>query len=242
MYNIPTQPAPYPDIHPARPQPPLLPGESAGLRPEREFAFLCCGALLLACLMALLVAYRRKRCKYTQLLNSYRVLETRFTQLSNDSERCSAETAYLCDALARQLQRFQELLGKAFKASNQKNFVREFKAHAASIRDDKNLFADLRYVVDMRFGRLTDHLRTAHPDLTEYELDLLCMLRLGFSFDCIRLLHCHENIYSLYSRRTKIHRKLGLPPRLRLEEYLSELGRQSQAGIPTPPDENTNNC
>lgn len=239
MHNIPTQPAPYPDIHPSRLQPHPLPDESAWPWPGQEFAFLCCGALLLACLMALLIAYRRKSRRYTELLDSYRALETRFAQLSNDSERSSAESAYLCDALARQLQRFQELLGKAFKASNQKNFVREFKAHASSIRNDKSLFADLRYMVDKRFGRLAEHLHTAHPDLTEYELDLLCMLRLGFSFDCIRLLHCHENIYSLYSRRTKIHRKLGLPPRLRLEEYLSELGRQSQAGIRVSLNKNT---
>lgn len=64
--------------------------------------------------------------------------------------------------------------------------------------------------------------------LTEYELDMLCMIRFGFSFNCIRLLHHHENVNSLYSRRTKIHRKMGLASRYPLEDYLSELAAEGQ--------------
>lgn len=132
----------------------------------------------------------------------------------------SREAALLA-ALEYKLQWFQTLLDLAYHTRKPQLFVERFKAFAHAVGSDHKAFADLRYVVDKRCHGLVEHLRRAHPDLTDYELDMLCMLRFGFSPDCIRLLHRHENVYSLYSRRNKIHKKLGLPAHVRLETYLA---------------------
>lgn len=133
-----------------------------------------------------------------------------------------------CEALARQLQVWDRLLEKAYHTCNPGAFFRDFKVCAESLGDDRSLFVLLQYVVNRRDAGLVDRLRALHPALTEYELDMLCMIRFGFSFNCIRLLHHHENVNSLYSRRTKIHRKMGLASRYPLEDYLSELAAEGQ--------------
>lgn len=131
-----------------------------------------------------------------------------------------------CEALVRQLELWDRLLGKAYHSCNPGAFFRDFKSCAESLGDERSLFVLLQYVVNRRDAGLVDRLRALHPALTEYELDMLCMIRFGFSFNCIRLLHHHENVNSLYSRRTKIHRKMGLARRYPLEDYLSELAAE----------------
>lgn len=145
-------------------------------------------------------------------------------------DRNSAEENNLLAALERKLHVFQQLLDKAYSERKPHVFVSDFKNYITALGEDKAAFADLHYVINKRCYGLVDYLRRKHPELTDYELDMLCMLRFGFSFDCIRLLHHHNNIYSLYSRRTKIHRKLNLPPRYSLESYLAELVEKLKSG------------
>lgn len=141
------------------------------------------------------------------------------------------EDTLSCEALARQLQVWDRLLEKAYHSCNPGAFFRDFMVCAETLSDDRSLFVLLQYVVNRRDAGLVDRLRAMCPALTEYELDMLCMIRFGFSFNSVRLLHHHENVNSLYSRRTKIHRKMGLARRYPLEDYLSELaaaGRQER--------------
>lgn len=129
----------------------------------------------------------------------------------------------LLDAVESLLNVWNVLMDSSYHTCNSRRFLDDFNRCARALGDERSLFVLLQYAVNRRCDGLVVRLRERHPTLTEYELDMLCMLRFGFSFNCIRLLHHHENVNSLYSRRTKIRRKLHLPRRYPLEDYLAEL-------------------
>lgn len=171
------------------------------------------------------------------LNDNYDTFRERYLQLAKEMENGSDEESALLGALETKLKGFQDLLDLAYNPCKPHTFIDDFKSYVKTISKDQTAFADLQYVVNKRCYGLVDYLKERHPGLTDYELDMLCMLQFGFSFNCIRLLHHHNNIYSLYSRRTKIHRKLGLPPHYRLEDYLKETAEQlksKRSGQKTP--------
>lgn len=179
--------------------------------------------LLLALSGVLWLRTVRRYKQFIDTLNeNYDTFRERYLQLAKEMENGSDEESALLDALETKLKGFQELLDLAYNPRKPHHFIDDFKDYVKTISKDETAFADLQYVVNKRCYGLVDHLKKDHPELTDYELDMLCMLQFGFSFNCIRLLHHHNNIYSLYSRRTKIHRKLGLPAHYRLEDYLRE--------------------
>lgn len=171
------------------------------------------------------------------LNDNYDTFRERYLLLAKEMENGSDEESALLGALETKLKGFQDLLDLAYNPCKPHTFIDDFKSYVKTISKDQTAFADLQYVVNKRCYGLVDYLKERHPGLTDYELDMLCMLQFGFSFNCIRLLHHHNNIYSLYSRRTKIHRKLGLPPHYRLEDYLKETAEQlksKRSGQKTP--------
>lgn len=179
--------------------------------------------LLLAVSGVLWLRTVRRYKQFIDTLNeNYDTFRERYLQLAEEMENGSDEESALLDALETKLKGFQELLDLAYNPRKPHHFIDDFKDYVKTISKDETAFADLQYVVNKRCYGLVDYLKKDHPELTDYELDMLCMLQFGFSFNCIRLLHHHNNIYSLYSRRTKIHRKLGLPAHYRLEDYLRE--------------------
>lgn len=179
--------------------------------------------LLLALSGVLWLRTVRRYKQFIDTLNeNYDTFRERYLQLAEEMENGSEEESALLDALETKLKGFQESLDLAYNPRKPHHFIDDFKDYVKTISKDETAFADLQYVVNKRCYGLVDHLKKDHPELTDYELDMLCMLQFGFSFNCIRLLHHHNNIYSLYSRRTKIHRKLGLPAHYRLEDYLRE--------------------
>lgn len=204
------------------------------LRIKNRYTSIGWGIVSLVGFAGLGFAFVRITRRYRQFINvlsdNYDSFKARYMQLLQEMDRNSAEENNLLAALERKLHVFQQLLDKAYSERKPHVFVSDFKNYITALGEDKAAFADLHYVINKRCYGLVDYLRRKHPELTDYELDMLCMLRFGFSFDCIRLLHHHNNIYSLYSRRTKIHRKLNLPPRYSLESYLAELVEKLKSG------------
>lgn len=178
-------------------------------------------------LLSIIMIFRHLIIKHRQFIDmlneNYEGLDERYRQLTDEMDKDSAEEASILGAIERRLTGFQQLLDKAYNTHKPQNFMQEFLKYATSKGNSQGGFADLHYVVNKRYHGLTSHLREIHPDLTDYELDMLCMLQFGFSYNGMRLLYGHDNIQSLYSRRTKIHRKLGLAPHYPLEKYLKEL-------------------
>ena len=200
---------------------------NALLQIRNRYTSIVWGVALVLCLAALVGIYIWRGRKYRQFIEvlneDYDAFRKRYLQLSGEVDRTSSAEANLLGVLGRLLTHYQRLLDKGYGTSNSQNLINEFKKYAKSIGNDKSLFADWRFYVNKQYYGLIDHLCKAHPELTDYELDMLCLLQLKFPFNCIRLLYQHDNVYSLYSRRTKLHKKLGLSPGCHLEDFLSEL-------------------
>lgn len=184
---------------------------------------------------SLILQHRRRviRLKSERIANYRQFIGILNEECSNLEERCkqlaeevggSPADANLLNALECRLSGLLNLLDMAY-AGNRKpaDFFTAFKKYAATMGDGEAAFSDLQYIINRRFNGMVDYLRTNYPLLTNSELNMLCMLQFGFSFDCIRLLYNHENVDSLYSRRTKIREKLQLAPRYKLERFLAEL-------------------
>lgn len=201
----------------------------------------CFGGSLLFIVLSvfLLILHHRRRLlrlKSEQIANyrhfigvlneEYADLKERCDQLSLEIDHTSKEETGLLGTLENRLNGLQKLLDMAYAGCKPALFFSAFKRYAASLGNREAAFSDLQFVVNKRYNGIVDHLRGKHPSLTNSELDMLCMLLFGFSFDCIRLIYNHDNVDSLYSRRTKIREKLQLAPRYRLERYLSELAER----------------
>lgn len=203
-----------------------LAGANQLLRSRNRFASVIWALALVLCLAVFVGMHIRRGRKYRRFVETlnddYDAFRKRYLQLAGELDRTSAEEANLLGVLGRLLAQYQHLLDKGYGTSNSQNLINEFKKYAKSIGNDKSLFADWQFIVNKQYYGLIDHLRKTYPELTGYELDLLCLLQLKFPFNCIRLLYQHENVYSLYSRRTKLHKKLGLSSGCHLEDFLSE--------------------
>lgn len=167
---------------------------------------------------------------YMRLIRAYRrVVDQLVDQCNALQERCyrssrslDAGESNLLKALECKMRLFLKQVDEAYQPANKSSFVDEFQKYVQAVTTCEFPFADLQYLINRTDFGLVDYLRAQHPGLTNFEVDVLCMLRFGFSNDGIRFICSHNNVYSIYSRRTKLRSKLGLKPGQRLEKYLEQ--------------------
>ena len=156
------------------------------LRIKNRYTSIGWGIVSLVGFAALGFAFVRITRRYRQFINvlsdNYDSFKARYLQLLQEMDRNSVEENNLLAALERKLHVFQQLLDKAYSERKPHVFVSDFKNYITALGEDKAAFADLHYVINKRCYGLVDYLRRKHPELTDYELDMLCMLRFGFSF------------------------------------------------------------
>lgn len=214
----------------------------------------CIGALIFAVVtfsLALLLKHRhqiirrkteeiaRYRGFIQKLQEDYIRLQEQYEQLAERSRGDSLEEANLLKALEKRLTRIHRLLDLAYSGEcKPQAFYKAFKETAQALNREDGAFSDLQYLVNKRNHGVVDYLRKTYPTLTNSELDMLSMILFGFTFDGIRLVYNHDNVDSIYSRRTKIREKLRLPPRTRIEKYLETLVEELKNGTATEPAAN----
>lgn len=161
-----------------------------------------------------------------KLSDDYTTLNNQYDQLHQQAAN-NSEEAHLRQAIEKRLNGMHRLLDLAYTSEcKPQAFYAEFKAYVKDMKNDEFAFSDLEYVVNKRHHGVIDYIREQHPTLTNSEINMLAMMLYGFSLDCVRTIFNHDNTDSLYSRRTKIREKLGLPPRTKLEKYLQELSER----------------
>lgn len=213
----------------------------------RNRSFVSIGALILTILLCTFVLILRRRQEIIlrqkeeserrqayidALTENYEALKGRYEEFLEDANSRSEEDANLMKVIEKRLNDMKQLLGIAYSGGcNPQIFYNAFKEYATSMNNDEHAFSDLRYVINKRYNGIVDYLLKTHPKLTSSELNMLCMLLYGFSFDCIRLVFNHDNIDSIYTRRNKLREKLGLPPGngSKIEKYLFKIAEELKA-------------
>lgn len=102
-------------------------------------------------------------------------------------------------------------------------FMKSFRDYMTVTVKSKHALSDLQYVVNRKYFGVVDYLKAHYPELRKQDLDLCCLLCFGFSQHGICYLYNYEDIGSFYNKRSRLRKKLGLPPERTLESFIAEL-------------------
>lgn len=102
-------------------------------------------------------------------------------------------------------------------------FMKSFRDYMTVNVKSKHALSDLQYVVNRKYYGVVDYLKAHYPELRKRDLDLCCLLCFGFSQHGICYLYNYEDIGSFYNKRSRLRKKLGLPPERTLESFIAEL-------------------
>lgn len=179
---------------------------------------------------------KRSRNLIEDLSANQAALQTECEQMSAKLNNGTRQAMHLMDLLESRLLGIQQLLAEAYSsACTSERLYKHCKQYANAMNIDESTTSDLRDLVNIRYKGVLQHLHTDHPAVTNSEINLIAMILLGFSNNSIRLIFNHENTDSLYTRRTKLRDKIGLPAYAKLDEYLFHIAKQLKNG--EKPDE-----
>lgn len=102
-------------------------------------------------------------------------------------------------------------------------FMKSFRDYMTVNVKSKHALSDLQYVVNRKYFGVVDYLKAHYPELRKQDLDLCCLLCFGFSQHGFCYLYNYEDIGSFYNKRSRLRKKLGLPPERTLESFIAEL-------------------
>ncbi len=158
-----------------------------------------------------------------ELRENYSVLNNRYNLVVDRINASDANATVLIDALRRRIESLQELIEDAnVLDNNPKAFMAKFKDYI-SAEYDRPALDSLCSVTNVYGYGIVDYLRSTYPRLSSSEIQMCCLLCLGFSSSCIRYIFNHKNSDSIYAMRFRLRAKLGLNRCDKLETFLMSL-------------------
>lgn len=157
------------------------------------------------------------------LKSDYSSLEERYSTLEKELGENSEKSQKLFVALDTRMKSFQKIMEMAGNyESNPQIFYEKFRKYLQhSYQKSDKALGDLFEIANLYFGGIIDYLRKHYPELNDEDLALSCMICLGFSPQQTRLLFNHTNTSSIYTKRSKLRKKLGLSDSDNLEEFFT---------------------
>ena len=164
------------------------------------------------------------------LKESYGDMKSKYEELGRRLDREDEVSTRILASFKNRLEGLKTLIDNAWLYERKPAlFYEEFKKYVIINPNAQYAFSDIQYVVNKTCFGVIDYLRKNYPDLTGVDLDLCSLLCFGFSQNGIRMIYEHKNNYSLYNKRSKLRKKLGLQAGEQIEHFLRtliiELGR-----------------
>ena len=164
------------------------------------------------------------------LKESYGDMKSKYEELGRRLDREDEVSTRILASFKNRLEGLKTLIDNAWLYERKPAlFYEEFKKYVIINPNAQYAFSDIQYVVNKTCFGVIDYLRKNYPDLTGFDLDLCSLLCFGFSQNGIRMIYEHKNNYSLYNKRSKLRKKLGLQAGEQIEHFLRtliiELGR-----------------
>lgn len=176
--------------------------------------------------------HRMQAAQHAELLrrdDTIRSLESACGELEIQCAKLRAEAtqgreAHFAEALEKRFFGLKQLVDNAYLYKNKpSSFFKAFTSFVSvSPNSRKEVWSDLQYVVNKKYGGVVDYLRAHYPELNARDLDLCCLLCFGFSSAGICFIYGYEDMGSLYNKRSRVRQKLGLEG-LKLEDFLTGL-------------------
>jgi tetratricopeptide (TPR) repeat protein len=204
--------------------------EYATYRTNTAYKIVIGGILFIIIIVALafIIRKRRQRIIYLQtdldrMSSQMNEFEDLRKSLSDVLDKHNEKEARLHDLLTNKMLHLKKMVDYLFLYDNNPD---EFKKRVGSavIQAEKDTyFGELREVVNEKFAGIVDYLEVQFPTLTEDELNLCCLVCFGFNNNQISILFGYTNPNSIFNKRHKLRKKMGLWPNYEsLEAYLSQ--------------------
>lgn len=159
------------------------------------------------------------------LKRDYSSLEERYIALETEMGENSEKSQKLFVALDTRMKSFKKIMELAGNyEGNPQVFYEKFRKYIQQghQKTDKAL-SDLFEITNLYHSGIIDFLHEHHPELNDEDLALSCMICLGFTPQQTRLLFNHTNTSSIYTKRSKLRKKLGLSDSDNLEDFFGNL-------------------
>ena len=109
-------------------------------------------------------------------------------------------------------------------AGNKEKFYDKCRAYINMCNQNEVSFVkDIRTIASLYCEGFVERLQSRYPDLTDEDINLACIILLGFDNNQIRILFNHSHTQSVYNKRRRLRKKLGLDNDIELETFLQTL-------------------
>lgn len=144
-------------------------------------------------------------------------------RLSTILDKASEKEIRLQQVLNDKILQLQKIVDHLFIYENNPEEFKK-KVRSAIVQAEKDqYFGELHEIVNQKYHGIVDHLKSEYPDLSEDEINMCCLICFGFNNNQISILFGHTNSNSIFNKRHKLRKKLGLWPKYEsLETYLSD--------------------
>ena len=109
-------------------------------------------------------------------------------------------------------------------AGNKEKFYDKCRAYINMCNQKEVSFVkDIRTIASLYCEGFVERLQSRYHDLTDEDINLACIILLGFDNNQIRILFNHSHTQSVYNKRRRLRKKLGLDNDIELETFLQTL-------------------
>ncbi len=202
-------------------------------------------AIVLICLFVfisfLIFTVNKRREKIVQLQADLDGMTSRMNEfddlknnLSTVLDRHTEKETRLHEVLINKMLHIQKLVDYLFLYENNPDEFQK-KVSTAVIQAEKDRYFGELHEIE-KYAGVVDYLKEHYPTLSEDELNICCLICFGFNNNQIGILFGYTNPNSIFNKRHKLRKKMGLWPNYEsLEAYLSQLVADLREGtIPEP--------
>lgn len=158
------------------------------------------------------------------LKDNYDGMKAKYEALARQQDQEDEVANRILASFKNRLEGLKMLIDNAYLYERKPaQFYEAFKKYVIINPNAQYAFSDIQYVVNKTCFGVIDYLKANYPDLTPFDLDLCSLLCFGFSQNGIRMIYEHKNTYSIYNKRSKLRKKLGLQPGEHIETFLKTL-------------------
>ena len=210
----------------------LLKQETHSLKSRSKFLTIISTLAIL--LLLLLIALQRRQqqmrqLQYEQLHESAQQniarIQQQYELVKSKLDTESAQKALYNNALKVRIEMLSTLLDLSdIYESRQNDFYKKCRSYCdVCSKSEKSFVKDIRDIATLYSNNFVEKLQSRFTTLSDEEINLCCLLLMGFDINHIRILFNHTQIQSTYSKKTRLRKKLGLNGNEDIKEFLLSL-------------------
>ena len=166
-----------------------------------------------------------------QLSHNISSMQQRYDKIKLQLKKQRAENILYNNALGKRVDSLISLLNILEKYDNRKDICYDkIRAYFSLCNDNKDSFAnEIREITSLYCNNFVSLLQEEYPTLSDEEINLCCMIVLGFDNNHIRILFNHTSSQSIYNKRTRLRKKLNIYADQDLETFLANIRNKVQS-------------